>query len=142
MLTTDPAKRRHRSPTTKQIRALQLINQGYSKSRAMREAGYSDASAKHHAGGLLKARAIMDIYDMMKDSLRDSKLTGDYMAKKFEKWMDAQKDDPDDYKTQLEAAKLYKEIIKPATPEPKGLKRKVTFEEFLSEGHKDEIKLP
>ena len=141
MLTTDPAKRRHRSPTVKQIRALQLINQGYSKARAMREAGYSKNSAKTHAGELLKARAIMDIYDMMKDSLRDSKLTGDYMAKKFEKWMEAQKDDPDDYKTQLAAAQLYKEIIKPAATEPKGIKRKVTYEEFLSEGPKDEIKV-
>ena len=106
----------------------------------MREAGYSDASAKHHAGGLLKARAIMDIYDMMKDSLRDSKLTGDYMAKKFEKWMDAQKDDPDDYKTQLEAAKLYKEIIKPKEEQKAGLKRTITLEEFVGIEKKEDIK--
>ena len=142
MLTTDPVKRRHRTPSVKQIRAIQLRNQGYSKRRAMIEAGYSINSADTHKDMVFKSRAAVDIYDIMKNSLRDSGLTADYMAKKFEQWMDAQKEDPDDYSTQLQAAKLYKEIMQPQKENPTNLKRKVTYEEFLGvEDKKDEIKL-
>ena len=137
-MTTDPAKRRHRVPTPRQIRAVQLINQGYSKAKAMRMAGYSKTSSRAHTSLVSKSRAILDIYDMMKDSLRDSGLTADYMAKKFERWMEAKKDDPDDYRTQLEAAKLYKEIIKPVDEPQKGIKRKLTIEEFVGIEPKDE----
>ena len=63
------------------------------------------------------------------------------MARKFEQWLKAKKTDPDDYRTQLEAAKLYREIIKPAPTETKNLKRKLTIEEFVGIEHKNETKL-
>ena len=75
MLTTDPAKRRHRTPSTKQIRAIQLRNQGYTKRRAMIEAGYSVTSSIAHPAMVFKSRAALDIFDEMKDSLKDSNLT-------------------------------------------------------------------
>lgn len=138
MLTSDPVKRRHRTPSVKQIKAIQLRNQGYSKRRAMIEAGYSINSANSHKDMVFKSRAALDIYESMKESLRSSKLNGDYMARKFEQWMDAQKDDPDDYQIQLQAAKLYKEVMQPAKEVPSNLKRKVTFEEFIGVETKDE----
>ena len=97
----------------------------------MIEAGYSVNSANTHKKMVFQSRAAVDIYDMMKNSLRDSSLTADYMARKFEQWMNAQKSDPDDYNTQLQAGKLYKEIMQPQKENPSNLKRKVTFEEFL-----------
>ena len=136
-------KRRHRTPTPKQIRALQLINQGYSKRKAMLEAGYSKATANGKTHLVTRSRAAMEVFESMKGALSSSKLNGEYMARKFEKWLEAQKDDKDDYKTQIAAFKEFKDIVKPAETES-GLKRKITFEEFVGDSGEteNENKLP
>ena len=124
-------KHRHRTPSPKQIKALQLISQGYSKRRAMMESGYSTNYS--NTGSVTKSRAAVQILDSMKTALyKNPKLAGDYLAGKFEKWLEAQKGDKDDYKTQIEAMKLYKDIMQPQK-EDQGVKRRVTFEEFVGE---------
>lgn len=125
-------KHRHRTPSAKQIRALQLINQGYSKRRAMLEAGYAKSTANCKPHLVTRSRAAMEVFESMKGALTNSKLNGEYMARKFEKWLEAQKDDKDDYKTQIAAFKEFKDVVKPAE-EQSGLKRKITYEEFLGE---------
>ena len=60
MLTSDPKKFRRRTPTEKQMRAFQLrFLKGYSKARAMREAGYSPSSARNHAKMVFESRAAL-----------------------------------------------------------------------------------
>ena len=132
-------KRRHRTPTPKQIKALQLINQGYSKRKAMLEAGYAKSTANCKTHLVTRSRAAMEVFESMKGALTSSKLNGEYMARKFEKWLEAQKSDPDDYKTQIAAFKEFKDVVKPAEAES-GLKRKITYEEFL--GTENETELP
>ena len=135
-------KRRHRTPSPKQIKALQLINQGYSKRRAMIEAGYSKSTANCKPHLVTRSRAALEVYESMKGALTNSKLNGEYMARKFEKWLEAQKTDKDDYKTQIAAFREFKDVVKPVESES-GLKRKITFEEFIGdESEKDETKLP
>src|SRR5258708_14965648 len=133
-------KTRHRTPTLKQIKALQLVNQGYSKQRAMLEAGYSKNVAKV-GGRLLKGRAVLAILESMKKELVDSGLTSKYMALKFKEWMEAQKTvtshtEPDrevpDYDTQIKAYDRWEKVINhDQENQTKGYKRKVTFEEFV-----------
>jgi hypothetical protein len=132
---TPSVKRRHRAPTTKQIRALQLINQGYSKRRAMIEAGYSKSTA--NTKNVVKSSAAIQILDSMKNSLQDPRLSGQFMANKMVQWLDAKKSDPDDYKTQIAAFREYKNIMEPEKDESR-IKKRVTFEEFIE----DETKLP
>lgn len=135
-------KRRHRAPSVRQIRALQLMNQGWSKRRAMREAGYSEHSVKVHPHLVTRSRAALEIFDSMKDALVNSELNGEYMAAKIKRWLEAQKGDPDDYQTQIAAGRLYKDIVTPKEVPASNLKRKVTFEEFIGEVPKNENKLP
>lgn len=126
-------KHRHRAPSIKQIKFLQLLNQGYPKSRAMREAGYSKGTIRGaYRHNILKSSGILQGIDDMRNELRNSKLNGIYLAKKFEQWLDAKKTDKDDYKTQIAAFREYKEIFKPQEGESK-IKRRVTFEEFIGE---------
>jgi hypothetical protein len=135
-------RHRHRTPTLRQIKAIQLMNQGYSKRRAMIEAGYSVHSANVHPHEVTRSRAALEIFDSMKDALINSKLNGEYMAAKIKRWLEAKKSDPDDYQTQIAAGRLYRDIVEPKQVSPSNLKRKVTYEEFLGiEDKKDGNKL-
>ena len=124
-------KHRHRTPSVKQVKALQLMSQGYSKRRAMIEAGYSKSTADNKPHLVTRSKAAVQIMNTMKDALYNNpKLKGEYLAGKFVQWLEAQKDDKDDYKTQLKAMEIYKEIMEPQKETP-GVKRKITYEEFL-----------
>lgn len=133
-------KTRRRAPTAKQIKALQLVNQGYSKRRAMLEAGYSKNVA-NQSSRLLKGTAIQGILETMKAYLSEEGLTAKYMAGKFKEWMEATKvitshTEPDilipDYDTQIKAYDRWEKVInKEEGDKVTGLRRKITFEEFV-----------
>lgn len=134
-------KTRKRTPTLKQIKTLQLINQGYSTHRAMKEAGYAQStlnqSYKFKQSPVVKSM-LMDL----NKRLYEKGFTSEFIAGKFMEWMGAEKPfashtEPDrmvpDYDIQIKAFKEAKEILKPAEHE-KGIKRKITLEEFINEG--------
>jgi hypothetical protein len=126
--------KRHVSPSLKQIKALQLRSQGYSKRKAMIEAGYSIQTADHNANSLFKSRAAEQIIGALKSELLDEGLTTQLMAKKIKKWINAKKTDKDDYKTQQGAFRAWKDVMEPKSEEGhSGVKRRVTFEEFIGE---------
>lgn len=141
----EPKRHRRRSPTIKQIRAIQLINQGYSKHRAMLEAGYSKYVAENPKGNLMHKKGVQTLLESMKSELIDAGLTTTYMVNKFKEWLEAQQiktslTEPDkvvpDYKTQLTAYKEWKEVMKP-NEGGKGLKRRITFEDFVGTDKKE-----
>ena len=134
-------KRRHVRPSLKQTRALQLISQGYSKRRAMIEAGYSMYYAKSVGPKrLMQSRAVQGVIETMKAEMVNSDLTPQYMVGKIKRWMEAQKDDKEDFKTQQSAYKFWKDIMS-EKKEDNNLKKRITFEEFIGEDKKDETKI-
>lgn len=130
------AKHRKKA-TSKQLIALQLINQGMNKRQAMLKAGYSKGSADNPKENLMQSQAITSIVDKFQMQLADEGITTAYLAGKFKEWLDAQMKGNPDYHTQLEAAKMLKDIYN-ITPkdkeEDKGLKSRKTYtlEEFIS----------
>jgi len=140
-------RKRNRTPSLKQIKALQLINQGYSKHRAMLEAGYSEGSSRHPKVNLMNSKAVASVLESMKSELVDSGLTGKYMAKKFQEWLEAKKivtspTEEDkvlpDYDVQIKAYDRWEKRMGEPSGGGNGLKRKVTFEEFVT-GEEKEI---
>jgi hypothetical protein len=142
-----PRKHRNQVPTLKQIRAIQLINQGYSKHKAMIMAGYSKYVAEAPTNNLMSKRGVKAILESMKTELIDAGLTSKYMVNKFKEWLEAQQlrtslTEPDkmvpDYKTQLTAYKEWKEVMGPVSQ--KGIKRRVTFEEWIGDKKESDLK--
>lgn len=142
--------KRDRKPTQKQITAIQLINNGMSPRKAMLKAGYSKESAGHPTKRLLQSQGVQTLIDKFHFELKDQGITTAYLAKKYAEWLDAtdvvtgafgpikDKDTGEvitrpNYRTQLEAGKMLKEIfnITPSKKETEGLKKRVTFEEFV-----------
>lgn len=126
-----------RRPSVKQIKTVQLINQGYSTHRAMKEAGYSRSSLKQ-SYKFKKSPVIQDYYfgTGMVSKLKGKGFTEDYMADKFLEWLEAEKltkfGKDKDFDIQIKAWKEVKEILKPQEPPNKGIKRKITLEEFIT----------
>lgn len=128
-----PKRKLHVTPTVKQIKALELMSKGYNKRRAMIEAGYSVGSANHSNNLVTRSRAAEQITEAMKSQLITRGIDVNFMIDKFVKWMNAKKKDKDDYKTQQAAYKFWKDIMDPKDEPVKGIKRKVTFEEFIGD---------
>lgn len=126
--------RRHRTPTARQVKALQLINQGYSQTKALKEAGYS----KHYANSstqFMRQPVIQAILTGMKDELIHQGLTQKYMAGKVAKWMEAKKEDDDNYDVQLKGYDRWKEMMDyqgESKLNKGGIKRKLEITEFIT----------
>jgi hypothetical protein len=150
-------KKRKRKASVRQIKALQLMNSlGYSKHKAMIEAGYSQVTASKPNRKFFQTKGVQSqIMDMGK-YLEEAGLNSRYMVLKFKEWMGAQRQisaivigDPKDadskttdfievpdYKTQLEAYKEWKKVMDQAqNPDTTGKKvgRKLTIEEFVED---------
>lgn len=132
-------KPRHVTPSVKQIKALQLISQGYSRRRAMIEAGYSLQTANHSSSLIVKSKAAKQLTEAMKAGLVEHGLDVDFFIKKFKKWVNAKKSDDDDYPTQQRAYKDWKEIMEPKDEEGRKPTRKITFEEFIEEPNETKL---
>lgn len=132
------------------VTALQLINNGMSQAQAMIKAGYSKSSARHPKRLLMQRQGLKTIVDTFKIELEDRGITVAYLASKYKEWLDAedvltgafgpvidkatgQTIKKPNYKTQLEAGKMLKDIFQliPKDKEAEGLKKRVTFEEFV-----------
>lgn|SRR3990167_1986550 len=144
-------QKKHVKATTKQLQALKLINEGMSPHEAMLRAGYSKRVAGHPKRYLMKAQAIQSLIERFHLELKDEGITTAYLAKKYKEWLDAHltqiltlaKDktgqpitmevDKPDYKTQIEAAKMLKEIfnLTPTYKDSESLTRRITFEEWI-----------
>ena len=138
-----PQKRKYKIvPSPQQIKAVQLVAQGYSASKALREAGYSKRTARLSTG-MLKGRGFQVALESMFTHLENAGINNEYMAGKYKEWLDAKKTDhshtePDkevpDYEIQIKAAKLLHErqdkII--GLKGGGGVKRKLTIEEFVT----------
>lgn len=124
-----------RAPSLKQIKTVQLINQGYSTHRAMKEAGYSQSSLKQ-SYKFKKSPVVQNLMINLGKKLRDKGFTSEYLADKFMEWMEAEKvtkyGKDKDYDTQIKAYREAKEIFKPQEAMSKGVKRKLTIEEFVT----------
>jgi len=132
-------KHRKRKPSARQVKAFHYMSQGMSKRAAMLKAGYSLNVANTHGKWLTQeSMASRELFDNLKRSLTGTKITGEYLANKFQQWLEAQKDDKADYKTQLQAFRELMGAVKPAENTSEGVKRKITFEEFvgIEEGKK------
>ena len=136
---------RRRTPTLKQIKTLQLINQGYSTRRAMKEAGYANGSLNKSHIIISKNPTVQRMKIGLEHKLWEKGLTTEFLADKFMEWINAQKPfsshtEPDkmipDYDTQLKAFDRAKEIMNPQEPN-KGIKRKLTITEFVNDGEEN-----
>ncbi len=103
-----------KNPSVRQIRTFQLINQGYSKRRAMREAGYSISSA-NQAKRIMQTDSMVGLVETFQDKLFDAGLTPEYIALKLAEFIDAKKPDGyPDYPTQIRALELCLKIFEEA----------------------------
>lgn len=148
-VTVIPKRVYRRQPTIKQIRALQYRNQGMTKRAAMKKAGYSPAAYNNPGATLMKSRGVKQILQSMAGDLEDAGLTAEFMAQKFQEWISAKKihtsmTEPDrevpDYQTQLRAYKAWKDIVdaERGSGEDKKVKRKLTIEEYIQDGEKEQ----
>lgn len=128
---------RHQKPTNKQIRALHLIaTKGYSKRKAMIEAGYSVTTASHNA---INPESFLEVLEKVKyELLKDPDIQSGFLVKKFKEWMNATKETKfgvvPDYSTQFGGYDRYKELtegFEKSTNGRKGVTKKITFEEFI-----------
>jgi hypothetical protein len=131
----------NRTPTPKQIKAVQLHSQGMTWHRAMKEAGYSK-STLIQSYKFKKSPTIQRMMIGLAGKLQDKGLTVDYLADKFMEWLKAEKitkfGKDNDYDTQIKAYDRVKEVLNPTQQTP-GVKRKLTIEEFVT-GEEDEQK--
>lgn len=139
---------RKRTPTLKQIKTLQLVNQGMTVHRAMKEAGYKKRTYEK-SSEFMKSPVVKQMIMNMGKELRDKGLTEKFMAGKFEEWINAKqkkneyvgKDDSGkpmyeevenpDYDTQIKAYDRWDKAVNPNQITP-GTKRKLTIEEFVT----------
>ena len=126
-------EKKHRliTPSARQIKALQLVSKGYSKRKAMLEAGYALSTANKESHLLTKSKAAKQITDYLKSGLADAGYDTNFVIQKFGEWFNAQKKDKADYKTQQAAYRFWKDIMEPKQKDDGPLKRKITFEEFI-----------
>ena len=129
-----------RTPTLKQIKTLQLVNQGYSVRRAMKEAGYSLGSLNKSHILFKKSPTVQRMMKDLNHKLYEKGYTTEFLADKFMEWINAEKPfsshtEADkmipDYDIQLKAYDRAKEIMNPEE-QTKGIKRKLTLEEFIT----------
>lgn len=151
-------RRRRRQATLRQIKAIKYLSEGMSKRAAMMKAGYAVTTAMHEAHKLTTSTAVEGLLDKLKDDLAQKGLTTDKIADKFVEWLDAQRtvgarvvvkreggelptaesrtDDfieVPDYDTQIKAYDRWKGIMDSGDKKDKGIKRKLTIEEFISD---------
>src|ERR1035437_6350032 len=87
----DKPRKNRRMPTPKQIKALQLISQGYSKRKAMIESGYSMESAGQPGRILMGAYAVQHMTKGLKEKLFEKGLDLDKIGDKVAEFVDAVK---------------------------------------------------
>ena len=124
-----------KNATLKQVTALKLISQGYSKRQAMLKAGYSAGSADHPSSRLLQRVSTQEMLDDFRDILVKEGLTAAYMANKFKEWLNAGKSNGNpDYTTQIRCYDRWKDILeREESPENHGkIKRRISFEEWIT----------
>lgn len=114
-----------RKPTIKQISALNYINQGLTKRQAMLKAGYSVGSADHPNNRLIKGKSVKGIIEEMQSELIKAGLTPEYMAGKLKEWSNSET------RLQIESFSRWKEIMGLEHTKDKGLKRRISVEEFV-----------
>lgn len=127
-----------KAPTLLQIKATQLIAQGYTVHRAMKDAGYSQSSLKQ-SFKFKKSPAVQSLMADFNQTLIDKGINKDFLGDKFKEWLTAEKPysshtEPDrmvpDHDIQIKAYDRLKDIINPQTQD-KGLKRTITVSEFI-----------
>ena len=140
----DPIKPRKKpkiKPTIRQIKALQYINMGMSKRKAMIKAGYSHNVADEPTKKLINTPGVQLLLESMRNELVDQDLTVKYAAKKMKEWFEAKKThsshtEPDrevpDYDVQLKAYDRWAKIVNVGTEPSQGkVKRQMTVTEFV-----------
>ena len=115
------------------------MNQGMTVHRAMKEAGYSQASLVQ-SSKFKKSPVVQKMMSGLKSKLVDKGFTVEFLADKFMEWMQADKTistkfgeitNPD-YDTQIKAYDRAKEILDIKETDSK-VRRKLTIEEFVNE---------
>jgi hypothetical protein len=148
-----PKKRKYsRPPTLKQVQALQYMNQGMSKRKALLKAGYSNEVASHPTKAFMKSAGVKQIAQTMYMELAMAGITSEFMIDKFKEWLNATKQtnsytEPDktvpDYAIQLKAYQEWKKIVDQHdaehNPTVGQIKRRLTIDEFVTgkEGGED-----
>ncbi len=129
---------RNRRPTIRQIKALQLINQGHSVRGAQIKAGYSLETA-NRSTEFFKQKGVQKALESMRAHLDRAGVTQEKIAVKISEFIDAKKIDhshtePDkevpDYKTQVEGVKLADEMFQ-RSGDMSRKKRELTITEFV-----------
>mgnify|MGYP001566966698 CR=1 FL=1 len=133
--------KRKRTPSLRQVKTLQLMSQGYTKHRAMKEAGYSASSLKQGKRIIDNSPAVRNYVNQVYPELIKLGIDAPYEANKIKEWLEAKKPfsshtEPDkmvdDFEIQIKAYDRLQQL-KP-TVNKKGIKRKLTIEEFITEG--------
>lgn len=138
-------KKRNRTPTIKQVKAIKYINKGNSVRKSLILAGYSIKTADKSTD-FFKARGVQNALGTLKQHVLDKGLSTEKIADKFAEWIDATKPfssntEPDrnipDYDTQLKAYDRWKGVMDIGEKKDGKVSRKLTIEEFINE---DEVK--
>lgn len=137
--TTRGKKKKHRA-TIKQIKALQYMNQGMSKRKAMIKAGYAVPTAQQPGRKFFSRQGVKQMILDMGTELVDQGLTTKYMALKFKQWMETETGGKPDTRVQIEAYREWKKVMDQREEAKSGLrmKRKLTIEEFVMDRQKKE----
>jgi len=137
-------RRKRRSyPTVRQIKTLQLMNQGMSKRKAMITAGYKPGWASRPYKEFFSSPAVKSVLLGMKDVMIDQGLTKEFMAAKIKQWVDAEGEKGPDFETQIKAYDRWEKIMeREEQSQLQGgkVKRKIEFTEFVTgkEANNDE----
>lgn len=134
-------RRRTVTPTLMQIKTLQYKNvEGLSTYKAMRKAGYSKDVAEHPKHNFWNKAGVKKLVSDINES---AGITTDYLGEKLKEFLDAKKvvtshTEPDklipDYDTQMKAWDRSKALFSEQLGgTAKGVKRKLTIEEFVSD---------
>lgn len=119
--------------------ALELIAKGMKPGKAMLEAGYSKSASSAPTRSLLSKPSVQSVVDKMQIAVLGKGITVSYLAGKFAEWLESTSTDRDGTPTpnhdiQMKAYDRIKDIlgIAPAPNDLKGIKRKMTIEEYIS----------
>lgn len=134
-------RRRTVTPTLKQIKTLQYKHiEGLSTYKAMRKAGYSKDVAEHPKHNFWNKAGVKKLVSDINES---AGITTDYLGEKLKEFLEAKKKvishtgpdyDVPDYDVQVKAWDRSKALFSEQLGgTAKGVKRKLTIEEFVSE---------
>lgn len=120
-----------KKPTKMQVKALQFMSQGYSPRKSMIKAGYSKNVAGAPKRTFFSTAGVQTALASMGPLLFKNGLDQYFMADKFKDWFN----NPN-HKVQMAAYDRWEKVMKQSTEAQEGqgrLKRKLTFEEFISD---------